>query len=352
MDPSDLVGERLFGEYKITGLLGKGTIGAVYLAHHDRIDKQIAIKVLHERSAQDDETVQRFQREALAVSLLNHPNIIRVLIFGRTDSGLLYLAMEYVEGVTLTHLVKEQNLDELRVIKIFKQLCSALDEAHEMGIIHRDLKPENILLTERRGERDFVKVLDFGMAKMVEKNDKFRQEKLSKSGIVYGTPAYVSPEQAQALDLDHRSDIYSLGCILYQTVTGRMPFPAETAVKMLSAHVSDELERPSLVAPGDVSPAMEGIILKAMAKEREDRFRDAREMFDALAARQRELEDEGNRPAKNSISVPPPRASPSASSPGSMPSDEAVRAIIWAVVGAAAMLFCVLAVVVAILALG
>ncbi len=366
MDPSDLVGERLFGEYTIVKPLGEGTIGSVYLARHDSIGKEIAVKVLHKKSAQDDETVQRFEREALAISLLSHPNLIRVLIFGRTDKGLLYLAMEYVEGLPLNQVIKDQELEERRVVKIFKQLCDALGEAHEMGIIHRDLKPANILLTEKRGEADFVKVLDFGMAKFIDNGGHFSQEKLSKSGIVYGTPAYVSPEQAQALELDHRTDIYSLGCILYEAVTGQRPFPAKTAVKMLSAHVYEEPAPPSEVAPGQVSPSLERVIYKAMAKEPEARFQDAHQMYAALEAVQRELEEKRGLASTGEVALSTSGhrrqgggdAQAAALSVGRQKSSqtnqskELVRALIWAIVGAVVMLICVLVVVVGVVVLG
>lgn len=294
MKPPDLIGKKLFGEYTVVDYLASGAIGAVYLARHESIGKEIAVKVLHERSSLDDETVARFEREAEAISLLTHPNIIRVLVFGRTDEGQLFLAMEYVKGMPLSALKKKAGVDELRLIRIFKQLCSALEEAHEMGIVHRDLKPENVLLTEWRGEGDFVKILDFGMAKFTEDTEERRR--LSKSGIVYGTPAYISPEQAQAIEVDHRADIYSLGCILYELVTGQLPYLVDTAVKMLSAHVNEPLVAPGAATGGAVSPGMEAIIMKAMAKKRSDRFGSAREMGEALEAYEQELLAERERP--------------------------------------------------------
>lgn len=294
MNPKDLLGKRLFGEYRIVDHLGAGAIGSVYLARQEKIDKKIAVKVLHERSATDEETVKRFEREALAISLLTHPNIIRVLIFGRTEEGLLYLAMEYVEGKTLNSLAEAERVDELRIIKIFKQLCSALSEAHQMGIVHRDLKPDNILLTSWRGEDDFVKILDFGIAKFTDVDEDEKRRRISQSGIVYGTPAYVSPEQAQALNLDHRSDIYSLGCILFEMLTGKLPFECKTAVQMLGAHVATPVAAPSKVVSG-VSAAMDRIVMKAMAKEPEDRFQDAMEMYAALEKREEEIAVEEGR---------------------------------------------------------
>ena len=168
-------------------------MGAVYLARQEDIEQDIAIKVLLREAAQSQEIVQRFYREAKVISMLTHPNIIRVFIFGRRE-GLLYLAMEFVKGRELREDLRTgQPMDELRVIRIMKQACSALAEAHDLGIIHRDLKPDNILLTSFRGDNDFVKILDFGIAKITENNDS-NQAKLTQAGIVYGTPEYLSPE--------------------------------------------------------------------------------------------------------------------------------------------------------------
>ena len=161
-----LIGRNFFGEYSIAKQLGEGGMGAVYLAEQNSIDQKIALKVLHAESAESDEIIQRFHREAKVISKISHPNIVRVFIFGRTDDDLLYLAMEHIDGVELREKLGGQPIDELTAIKIMKQICSALAEAHDLGIIHRDLKPENILLTEHRGDENYVKILDFGIAKI------------------------------------------------------------------------------------------------------------------------------------------------------------------------------------------
>ena len=285
---NDLVGQKIFGQYSIIKKLGEGGMGAVYLARQEDIEQDIAIKVLLREAAQSQEIVQRFYREAKVISMLTHPNIIRVFIFGRRE-GLLYLAMEFVKGRELREdLRSSQPMDELRVIRIMKQACSALAEAHDLGIIHRDLKPDNILLTHFRGDNDFVKILDFGIAKITENQDS-NQAKLTQAGIVYGTPEYLSPEQAQALDLDHRTDIYSLGVMLYEMMTGRVPFVADSPVKILTKHVFEQPAPPSQLSPGRVSPTMEGIILRAMAKDPKQRFANALDMFKALVRREQEI---------------------------------------------------------------
>ncbi len=285
---SDLVGQQIFGQYSIIKKLGEGGMGAVYLARQSDIEQDIAIKVLLREAAQNPEIVQRFYREAKVISMLTHPNIIRVFIFGRRE-GLLYLAMEFVKGRELRDDLRTgQPMDELRVIRIMKQACSALAEAHDLGIVHRDLKPDNLLLTSFRGDNDFVKILDFGIAKITENNDA-NAAKLTQAGIVYGTPEYLSPEQAQALDLDHRTDIYSLGVMLYEMMTGQVPFMADSPVKILTKHVFEEPTKPSVVAPHRVTPTMEGIIMRAMAKNPENRFDNALDMFKALVRREQEI---------------------------------------------------------------
>jgi serine/threonine-protein kinase len=291
---NDLVGRTFFGEYTITKKLGEGGMGAVYLARQNAIDQNVALKVLHARAAESNEIVQRFHREAKVISMLSHPNIVRVFIFGRTEDDLLYLVMEFVRGRELRARLDEAGaLDELLAIKIMKQACSALAEAHDLGIIHRDLKPDNILLTEFRGEKNFVKILDFGIAKLNETEGK-PEQKLTQAGIVYGTPEYLSPEQAQALDLDQRTDIYSLGCILYELITGQVPFTHKNPVQILTKHVFEEAPKPSAVAPGPVAPTMENIIMRAIAKDPDDRFADAMAMFEALVGREREILSEGS----------------------------------------------------------
>lgn len=289
LGPSDLVGERLFGDYVLRKKLGEGGMGSVYLAENAAINQKIAVKVLHPESAASDEIVQRFNREANAIARLTHPNTIRVFIFGKTPEPLIYLAMEYVNGNSLRdELHKQGSFDELRSINVMRQTLHALAEAHELGIIHRDLKPDNIMLTKFRGVDDFVKVLDFGIAKVTEPDGQ-DQRKLTQAGVVYGTPEYLSPEQARGKDIDHRADLYAMGIILYEMMTGVVPFTGSTSLAILSGHVYQEPPDPADVARAPISPEMRAIIMKAIAKKPDQRYQDAMDFLEALEAREKQL---------------------------------------------------------------
>jgi serine/threonine-protein kinase len=289
-DPADpLVGTTIFGDYVITRKLGEGGMGAVYMAENPEIEQTIAIKILHGHAAQNEELVQRFNREAKVICRLTHPNIIRVFVFGRLPNDTIFLAMEFVEGRTLRDVIeREGHLDELRAIAIMRQCLHALEEAHELGIVHRDLKPDNIMLTDFRNVGEFVKVLDFGIAKISDQPGS-REAKLTQAGVVYGTPEYLSPEQAQAKELDGRSDLYSMGVILYEMVTGCVPFHANTAVAILAAHVYDEPQLPSKVAQHEVHPKLDAIIARALAKNPAERYGTAMEFLEALEELESEL---------------------------------------------------------------
>lgn len=285
----NLVGERLFGDYLLKKKLGEGGMGAVYLAENMAIDQKIAVKVLHPSAARDDETLQRFNREANAIARLSHPNTIRVFIFGKTSEPLIYLAMEYVDGTTLRdELYDHGPFDELRAIPIMRQTLHALSEAHELGVVHRDLKPDNIMLTHFRGVNDFVKVLDFGIAKVTEPRGG-QQKKLTQAGVVYGTPEYLSPEQARGRDIDHRADLYAMGIILYEMVTGVVPFTGDTALAILSGHVYQEPPDPSTVTDVKISAPLRDIILRAIQKNPDDRYQSAMQFLEALEQREAQL---------------------------------------------------------------
>jgi formylglycine-generating enzyme required for sulfatase activity/outer membrane protein assembly factor BamD (BamD/ComL family) len=264
----DLTGQTL-GQYRIMEKIGRGGMADVYKAFQPRLERYVAIKVLPPALARDETFLERFKREARAVASLRHPNILTIHDYGEQE-GLTYLVMEYVEGGTLKQRLG-QPLDIQWAAEIIGRVGDALAYAHRRGVIHRDVKPANVLMQEE----DWPLLTDFGLAKMVEQS-----VQLTKSGIV-GTPEYMSPEQGQGLEIDERTDIYSLGIVLYEMVTGRKPFEADTPIAVLLKHVGAPLPLPRQVNPGIPEP-IELVILKAMAKSPEDRFQRMGEMVRAL----------------------------------------------------------------------
>ncbi|WP_434389464.1 protein kinase domain-containing protein [Melittangium boletus] len=275
-DQDDYVGRVLAQKYKVEALIGEGGMGKVYRARQEALDKLVVLKVLRQSLLNDDRTVARFKREAKAASRLNHPNSISILDFGQAEDGALFIAMEFVPGQDLhTVLSKEGPLPEPRVARIVGQVLSALFDAHNAGVIHRDLKPENIMVEQRRNEADVVKVLDFGIAK-IQDGGNDDGPALTRNGFVCGTPEYMSPEQARGSPLDHRSDLYAVGVILYQLVTGRLPFESDSAVGFATKHLTEEPVPPSRRRPEvRVSSAMDRLIMRALSKSPDDRPQDA-----------------------------------------------------------------------------
>ncbi|MBI3204426.1 MAG: protein kinase [Myxococcales bacterium] len=237
-DPSSLIGQVVGGRYLVTRVIGEGGMGVVYEAEQKMgaHTRKVAIKTLLPTLSRDHTVVSRFYRECGVVAQLEHPNTIRLYDFGETPDQRLYIAMEFVNGEPLTALIARGPIPIARAQHILKQVGGALAEAHALGIVHRDLKPDNIVLTRRAGEDDFVKVLDFGIAKTTGKTDK--ETKLTQQGIVLGTPPYMSPEQLAGKELDLRSDVYSLGIIAYEMVTGRLPFEGETPWQWATQHMT------------------------------------------------------------------------------------------------------------------
>jgi serine/threonine-protein kinase len=261
------VGQTVAKKFRIEKLIGEGGMGKVYRARLLTLDKPVALKVLHRSLLCDQRTVARFHREARAASRLSHPNSINVLDFGKTESGEHYIAMELVDGKDLHQVLSsEWPLSEDRVIRIASQVLAALSEAHAAGIIHRDLKPENIMVEQLRHEPDFVKVLDFGIAKIV---DAVAEDgPLTRAGFVCGTPEYLSPEQARGGDLDARSDLYAVGVLLYQLGTGLLPFVADSGAAFAAKHLTEPPIPPSQRRQGvRVSSGMERLILRALSKD-------------------------------------------------------------------------------------
>ena len=278
-----LIGRVIDGTYRVEKLIGEGAMGRVYQAHHINLKKTVALKILRSMLISDITVVRRFKREAQAASRLNHPNCIAIYGFGQEDEGeLLWMAMEYVHGRDLgTIITEDAPLPFQRVVNIMSQVCEALDEAHSARVIHRDLKPANVVCFQHRRNNDFAKVLDFGIAKIIDPEDS--SQPLTRDGIVCGTPAYMSPEQVQGFPLDNRSDLFSLGIILYQTLTGRLPFLAESAVEVATKIVIEQPVPPSQVrSDWTYPPELEAIVLKLLMKDREQRYANAVEVRDAL----------------------------------------------------------------------
>ena len=279
-----LIGQTISGKYFVHQLLGRGGMGEVYKATHLTLDRPVVLKLLKKSFLSDPSIVQRFHREARAASRLNHPNSITIIDFGQTEDGTLFMAMEYLSGRSLSRVIAEdQPIPETRVVHIASQILAALAEAHALGIIHRDLKPENVMLESRRDESDFVKVLDFGIAKLNEPGD--GAGRLTQAGIVCGTPGYMSPEQVRGDELDARSDLYSVGIILYEMLTGRLPFDADTPMGLVTKHLVEAPPPLGVRKPGlHVSPGLEGLVLRCLAKDRTERPTTAEEMRAALLA--------------------------------------------------------------------
>ncbi len=235
--PDELIGRTFDRKYRVNELIGSGGMGSVYRATHLEMSREVALKVLDHGIAESDRQVQRFHFEARSSSRLQHPNTIRVYDFGRADDGRLYLAMELLKGETLADLMRrEKRVPLVRTCHIIKQVCKSLAEAHQMGLVHRDLKPDNIFITEIFGERDFVKVLDFGIAKSTEGPE---QESLTQTGFICGTPRYLSPEQAMGKTVDPRSDLYGLGVLLYEMLSGQPVYSAATPIGIVMKHIKE-----------------------------------------------------------------------------------------------------------------
>jgi serine/threonine-protein kinase len=270
-------GRTIGGKYQIIERIGAGGMGTVYKASQTGLNRLVAVKILKPELTRDADTVARFSREATAMSLLTHANTTRVYDFGQTDDGLLYLVMEYLEGQLITQRVAERGfLPVMESLRTTQQILRSLNEAHTKGIVHRDLKPDNIFVARAEGHHtEMVKVLDFGIAKVVAPDRRVDQFE-TQAGTVFGTPRYMSPEQAQGAPLDQRSDLYSVGALLYQMLTGRAPFTDDDAVVVMAKHIQELPEPPRSVVPQRPIPeSLEAVCMRALAKAPDDRFQTA-----------------------------------------------------------------------------
>jgi serine/threonine-protein kinase len=283
------------GGYVILELVGIGGMGRVYRAEQRALGRTVAVKVIHPHLSGDESAAARFITEARASSRLNHPNSVGVIDFGKTDEGRLYLVMEYLRGRDLARVAYEDGpLPVRRILDVLRQALAALAEAHHLGIIHRDLKPENIILEPLRSGGDFVKVVDFGLAKMIEGP---RQPAITTPGIICGTPDYMAPEQGRGAPIDARTDLYAMGVILFQLLTGRLPFEADTPTQVVLMHLSIPAPDPRQVAPErNIPESLTGIVARALTKDPEERFLSADEMAEALSQLMMELDGKSRPP--------------------------------------------------------
>jgi serine/threonine-protein kinase len=275
-------------------------MGTVYSAWQSGMERQVAVKLLRSDLAHDHDLQRRFLREARAAARLSHPNIVCVHLVGETEAGVPYLVMEYLQGETLDDLLeREESLAPRRAVAIARQIACALADAHAAGVVHRDLKPANIILTQRRASGELVKIVDFGIAKVAHSALLNASTRLTRDGVVFGTPHYIAPEQAQGAELDGRADIYSLGCLLYRMLSGTLPFDG-AAVAVMLAHISRKPTHLLEVAPG-VDRRLAAIVMRCLAKDPAERFADAEGLAAALAALEEEDEE---------VRAPRPRTHP------------------------------------------
>jgi serine/threonine protein kinase len=288
MRPKDpFVGRQLLdGQFEILQKIGTGGMGSVYKASQPAQDRMVAIKILHPKLAARKDLISRFRREARAMSQLTHPNTVKVFQYGELEQDAsFYIVMELLEGRNLNQAIrKEGPMPTTKAVSLLVQVSGALEEAHQLGIVHRDLKPENIFLCEQDGVQDFPKVLDFGLAKVTERQMRPGSLVLTQEGMVFGTPEFMSPEQAQGRNLDARSDVYSLAVILYEALTGKLPFSARTPMEYIQKHVSEPIIPLGQRVSGLSFPeGLSEVLAKALAKKPEQRYQSARAFAEALA---------------------------------------------------------------------
>ncbi|MGD0529283.1 MAG: serine/threonine-protein kinase [Polyangiaceae bacterium] len=272
---------RRLGNYRLKVRIGSGGNGDVWIARQDALNRDVALKVLKEKGELDEEKIRRFEREARSAASLTHPNTIRIFEFGASDDGVLFIAMELLEGLDVDALVEVAGpLPPARAVKLVRQACASLAEAHVKGIVHRDIKPANFFVSHTGEEYDFIKLLDFGVARVVEGD----RPSLTETGILFGTPAYMSPEVCAGERATTRSDIYSLGAVLYYMLTGTPLFPDRNFAETVMSHISKTPEPPSHRLGRPLPEKLEMVVMRCLQKKREDRFRSVKELDEMLSA--------------------------------------------------------------------
>ena len=287
-DPKDaMIGALAAGRYRVLKLLGEGGMGQVYLAEHVAIEKRVALKVLRAQYANKGEIVTRFQQEAISASRIKHPNVLDVFDFGQLENGCFYLAMEFLEGNDLAdELTRRKVLDAATGIRISMQICRALAAAHASGVVHRDMKPENVFLQRTADGEEIVKIVDFGIAQLRSKDEQTHETKrrLTRTGMIFGTPEYMAPEQAGGKHADQRADIYAVGIIMYEMFTGAVPFTGETFLGVLAKHLAEPAPAMNAVYPDlAISPSLQAVVMRALEKDPTIRYQTMLEFAQAIA---------------------------------------------------------------------
>ena len=295
-----LIGKIIAERYKLIEKIGQGGSGAIYRGEHTTLHKKVAVKLLHAQLSTDDTALERFRREATTVAEIDNEHILQVLDYGRTDDHRLFFAMELLEGETLTKVIeRDKKLPIERAVDVLSQMCEGLIEAHGLGYVHRDLRPRNVFLVNRRGRADFVKLLDFGLAKLISPDGEAKQTAM---GMTFGDPRYMSPEQARGETLDRRSDIYSLGAIAFEMLTGSPPYTGSGTFEILQQHLDAPVPKVRDVRP-ECPAWLDAVVQKSLAKKPDGRFDTVAKLLDALKAEQ-PLPVAAPKPAP--VAAPPP----------------------------------------------
>lgn len=283
-EPDKLIGTTFADKYEILSLLGEGGMSKVYKARHKFMKRVVAIKILHEAATRDSAAKARFQQEAEASSALSHRNVVGVHDFGFTQNGQAYFVMDCLEGKSLAELLEEKvRIPVAQAVDFFIQALEGMEHAHSEGIVHRDIKPSNLVINKQKDGSDLVKLVDFGIAKVMRISENEKPQQLTQAGEIFGTPAYMSPEQCNGGKVDERSDIYSFGCLMYEALSGEPPLLGDTFINTVVKHISEK-PKPfaEKTASMDVPPHIEAVVLKCLEKTPEDRFQSASELKMAL----------------------------------------------------------------------
>ena len=310
-DVDPFVGRMVSQRYTVVERIARGGMGEVYLARHAELNQHVAVKFLHRRFADDEEFATRFFNEARSACRVNHPNAVSIYDFGRMEDGTLYIVMEFIEGISLKEMIKRDGrLDPKRAIRIGQQACEVLSSAHEQSIVHRDVKPDNLMVVEAPNGRVSIKMLDFGIAKILDEDS--TAAALTQTGVTFGTPEYMSPEQASGRDVDERSDIYSLGLVIYTMLVGHPPFRGKNKLALLQRHIRETPPRLDHACPSPLPPSLVRVVESTLEKDPDKRPQSMDALLSSLEEVGRDVET-GSMPVSVPSSVPRAAAPPGSS---------------------------------------